>query len=92
MYYLYVLVNPSGRIYIGQTDDLDHRLEQHQNGEGGWTRWRGPWELVLQEAFATRAEAMRREKALKSGRLNQELRGAVAQRGSTRVRVLPRKD
>ena len=85
MYYLYVLVNPSGRIYIGQTDNLDYR-------EGGWTRTRGPWELFLHENYATRAEAMRREKALKSGRLNQELRRAIAQRGSTVERVLPRKD
>ena len=92
MYYLYVLVNPSGRIYIGQTDNLDYRLEQHQNGEGGWTKSRGPWELFLHENYATRAEAMRREKALKSGRLNQELRRAIAQRGSTVERVLPRKD
>ncbi len=74
MYFVYLLRNPQGRLYVGQTRDLAQRLRQHRQGESRWTKAYGPWELVLQEAYASRAEAMRREKALKSGRLNQELR------------------
>jgi predicted GIY-YIG superfamily endonuclease len=92
MYHVYVLSNLDDRIYIGHTEHLGHRLGQHQRGEGGWTKWRGPWELVLSEDFDTRAEAMKREKALKTGRLNQNLRQAVRERSSMVARVLPRKD
>jgi putative endonuclease len=75
-YVVYVLRNREGRLYIGQTSDLERRLVEHRAGEGGWTGRanRGPWELVEAEEYGTRAEAMAREKALKSGRLNQELR------------------
>jgi len=48
--------------------------------------------LVLNESFATRSEAMKREKALKSGRLNQELRAKATAGDSTVERVLPGKD
>ena len=78
MFTVYILRNPSGRLYVGQTDDLPRRLAQHNSGEARWTRNRGPWQLVFQETYSTRSEAMRRERALKSGRLNQELRARVS--------------
>ena len=71
---MYVLRNPEGRLYVGFTTDLDRRLHQHQEGEGGWTRGRGPWELVHYETFTERSEAMQRERNLKRGRTNKELR------------------
>jgi putative endonuclease len=74
MYYVYVLRNTSGRLYIGFTSDLNRRVSQHQQGEGGWTRRRGPWELLHYEIFEDRVEALKREKNLKRGRANQELR------------------
>ncbi len=73
-YFVYVLRNSEGRLYIGFTTDLDRRLHQHQEGTGGWTHTRGPWELVHHETFTNRSEAMRRERNLKRGRTNQELR------------------
>ena len=84
---VYVLRNLEGRLYIGHTHDLEQRLAQHQSGTGNWTKRRGPWTPVYTETFATRAEAMRRERALKSGRLNQELRDRLKVE-----RVLPGKD
>jgi len=71
---MYVLRNPAGRLYVGFTTDLERRLQQHQNGESRWTRGRGPWELVQVETFTHRVEALRRERALKGGKHNQELR------------------
>jgi putative endonuclease len=73
-YFVYVLRNPEGRLYIGFTTDLNKRLRQHQEDKGGWTRGRGPWELVHYETFTDRPEAIRRERNLKRGRTNQELR------------------
>ena len=71
---VYVLRNPGGQLYIGQTESLERRVAAHNAGVSRWTAGRGPWELVYREDFATRSEAIRRERALKSGRLNQELR------------------
>ncbi|MFC1984453.1 GIY-YIG nuclease family protein [Chloroflexota bacterium] len=73
-YFVYVLKNPKGRLYIGFTADLDKRVRQHQEGKGGWTRNRGPWELAYHETFTDRLEAMHRERNLKRGKANQELR------------------
>ncbi len=68
MYSAYVLRSLStGRLYVGSTEDFARRLDEHQRGAARYTRGRGPWKVVLVEEFATRAEAMRRERALKSG-------------------------
>jgi putative endonuclease len=72
-YSVYVLRNPKGQLYVGFTTDLDRRVRQHCGNEGGWTKGRGPWTLVHSESFASRAEAVCRERALKQGRANQNL-------------------
>lgn len=77
-YYVYVLQNPQGRLYIGFTTDLEKRVRQHQDGEAGWTRNRGPWELVQYETFIERGDAVRRERNLKRGRTNKELRKLIS--------------
>ncbi len=68
---IYVLRNPDGKIYIGQTDDLDRRVQQHNDPAYRLThttkRFRGPWQVVFTEERLSRSEALRREKALKSG-------------------------
>ena len=69
-YWVYVLVNPEGKLYIGQTDDLPRRLSQHNDPAYRGTlytkRHPGPWRLVHKEQFATRRQAMRRERELKT--------------------------
>jgi len=82
LYAVYVLRNPEGRLYIGFANDLDRRLREHQKEPGGWTDGKGPWSLVHYEEFSDRAEGMRREKSLKSGKPNEELRRRFASPGS----------
>jgi putative endonuclease len=77
MYYVYVLRNPSGRLYIGSTQNLEERVKRHKAGDVRWTSTHGPWELTYAETFDTRAEVMRREKMLKSGKQNQILRALL---------------
>ena len=78
-FFVYVLQNLEGRLYVGQTENLTRRLVEHESGMGRWTANRGPWKLVLSESYETRAEATKRERALKSGRANQELRALLTQ-------------
>ena len=69
MYSVYVLLSEStNKLYIGQTNDLPRRLLEHETGLARYTRGRGPWKLILSEQYYTRAEAMKREKSLKSGK------------------------
>lgn len=72
MYFIYAIYNQqSDKIYIGQTEDLKARLNQHNNHEFGNTytsRFPGEWVLIHKESQATRSEAIKREKQLKSFR------------------------
>ncbi|MCE2499886.1 MAG: GIY-YIG nuclease family protein [Dehalococcoidia bacterium] len=68
MYTVYVLRSATtGRRYVGQTENLDRRLHEHQSGLAGYTKGRGPWLLLHREEYPTRREAMQRERFLKSG-------------------------
>jgi putative endonuclease len=70
MHKVYVLENKNDKSwYIGQTDDLERRLEQHNSGNGGRTTKlkSGPWRLIYAEAYVDKRDALGREKFLKSG-------------------------
>jgi predicted GIY-YIG superfamily endonuclease len=41
-YRVYVIQNHSGRYYIGVSDDVDHRVAQHNEGVSKWTRGERP--------------------------------------------------
>lgn len=71
MYSVYAIYNQSvGKIYIGQTQDLQERLRLHNEHlfKGYTSRFQGEWELIYSESVATRTEALQREKQLKSFR------------------------
>ncbi len=64
--HVYVLYSTrTRRFYIGTTDELAKRLQQHNEGVSRWTRGRGPWELVWSQAFPDRTAARRFERLLK---------------------------
>ena len=67
MFYIYILKNKNGKIYIGQTNNLTDRLRRHNSGLMKSTKFGLPWEIIYSEPFKTRQEAMKREKNLKSG-------------------------
>ena len=65
-FYMYVLRSAATRkFYVGHSEDPARRLTEHNHDRSPSTRNRGPWELVYTEEFATRAEASRRERAVK---------------------------
>ena len=68
MYYTYVLKSLChGTRYVGSAGDVGSRLIEHNTGKCRYTSGRRPWEIVYQEEYKTRREAMKREKFLKSG-------------------------
>jgi putative endonuclease len=70
MYNVYAIYNKDhNKVYTGQTRNLTLRLNQHNNHafEGYTARFPGKWVLIYKESVATRPEALKREKQLKSG-------------------------
>ena len=66
MFYVYVLYSPSrGLYYKGFTEDVGKRLNQHNGNLSRYTSGKGPWELIIVEVYATKREALIREKSLK---------------------------
>jgi len=67
MYYVYVLESKtSGRLYIGQTNNLEDRLNRHNSNRVRSTKNRGPWTLLGSLKVESRAQSMALEKYLKS--------------------------
>ena len=64
-YQVYVIQNAEGRFYIGLSEDVHHRLNQHNNGESKWTKGKGPWELVWTGEEMNLSDATRLERHLK---------------------------
>lgn len=61
--FMYILKCANGLYYTGSTNNLERRLQQHQNGEGAnFTKKHLPVELVYYEQFGRIDEAFYREK------------------------------
>ena len=69
MFYTYVLKSLSHEtLYIGSSENPEKRLiAEHNTGKVRYTKGRMPWVIIYKEPWATRGEAMKREKFLKSG-------------------------
>jgi putative endonuclease len=65
-YSVYVLLSERAqRHYIGVTEDVQARLEQHNAGVSRWTRGCGPWRLVWSRQFPDYRSGRRFEIRLK---------------------------
>lgn len=88
----YILRCSDGTLYTGWTNDIEKRLEAHNQGHGAkYTRGRTPVELVYLESFDTRQEAMKREAAIKKLPRKDKLQ-LIASGHATGSAYLPRKN
>jgi putative endonuclease len=62
---VYVLRNAAGQFYIGMSEDVTRRLEQHNSGRSRWTSGRGPWLVAWQSVEMSLSNARRLENRLK---------------------------
>ena len=66
--YVYVLRSlTSGKWYIGCTNDLRKRFNEHENNKSTYTKGKGPFELIYYEASSNKLDGFAREKYLKTG-------------------------
>ena len=67
MYHVYILQSlKNAPYYIGYSSDIEHRLEAHNSGKSRYTKRFIPWQIVYTETYATKREALIREKVIKS--------------------------
>jgi len=64
-FHAYIVRCSDASYYVGQTDDLEKRISDHNiGGLSAYTRKRRPVKLVLAEEFQSREEALARERQL----------------------------
>ena len=67
-YFVYVITSQTRKYrYIGISDNVQRRLQQHNNGYNKTTKPYIPFKIILVEKLESRHEARTREKFLKSG-------------------------
>ena len=67
-YTVYILRTSANTLYIGQTKELKKRLREHREKSAKSAKYLRPFssfELVYQEEYSTRSEALKREIFLK---------------------------
>lgn len=68
MYYVYILKSlKDASYYIGMTEDLELRVQEHNRGDAKFTSSKIPYERVWHCAFKNKKRALDFEKYLKQG-------------------------
>lgn len=65
-FYVYLLENKTGNLYIGSTHDLVRRIKEHNLGLNKSTKPYKPWKIIYYEACLHKEDAKRREAYLKT--------------------------
>lgn len=69
MYFVYMLQNSYGDLYVGITDNPQQRLKYHNEKRGAlYTKRDSRFDIVFLEEYATLADARRREIQIKKWR------------------------
>ncbi|TSC91280.1 MAG: putative endonuclease [Parcubacteria group bacterium Gr01-1014_2] len=69
MYFVYMLKNSKGKLYVGITTNLKNRTYYHNTGQGAqFTKSKSKFILVFQEEYKTLKEARKREIQIKKWR------------------------
>ena len=68
MFFVYLLQSRvTKKWYIGFTENVSQRLEQHNAGKNISTTVGRPWDVIYYETYLNKLDALGREKFLKSG-------------------------
>lgn len=70
------------KTYVGMTQHLERRLEQHNGGRSKFTSAYIPWKVIYVERYASSVEARAREKYLKSAAGKRYITNALGRAGS----------
>jgi putative endonuclease len=80
MHYIYILKSKrySDKIYIGYTNNVVRRLQEHNLGKSFTTKRYMPWKIVYLEDYAYENDAKEREKQIKHfGKVYKHLKNRI---------------
>ncbi len=64
--FVYIIYSDArDKYYVGQTDNIESRLQSHNSGKSPYTSIANDWELVYSESFESRTESRKRENEIK---------------------------
>jgi putative endonuclease len=68
MYYVYILLLSNKQFYIGYTNNLKRRLNEHKSGKDKFTKKYLPIKLIFCEVFCNEKDARKRERYFKTNK------------------------
>ena len=90
-FFVYSIYNQKAdKFYIGQTKDLNNRIEFHNNKlfKGYTAKFPGHWDLIYSEEVCSRDAALKREKQLKSYRGREFIKNIIYKYSEVALRQL----
>lgn len=79
-FYVYLLESEVDKSwYIGYTNDITRRIQEHNNGESYYTKRKMPWRIMYYEVSFNKFDAIAREKYLKTGMGRRYLKNRLKQ-------------
>lgn len=93
MYYVYVLLSEKDKnFYIGFTENIDQRLDEHNSGKNVSTKLRRPLSLIYCEGHTSKFDALRREGYFKTNKGKTTLKRILKDALSKNESKLPHSD
>jgi putative endonuclease len=68
------------RYYLGHTEDLVTRLDQHNSGISSYTSKTNDWQLVYAEYFADRKQARDKEREVKKKKSREYIKWLISKK------------
>jgi putative endonuclease len=78
-FFVYILYSlTKDKFYIGFTSNLEERIIRHNQKSKGFTGQINDWEMMYSESFATKSEALAREKQIKSWKSRSKIQQLIS--------------
>ncbi|MBM4176734.1 MAG: GIY-YIG nuclease family protein [Ignavibacteria bacterium] len=85
MFYTYIIFSEKlNKYYVGHTDNILRRMDEHNSGKSNFTKLGKPWSLKYTEQFSNRSEAMKREFEIKSRKSKRFIEKLISSAGLER--------
>src|SRR3989344_1921016 len=86
--FVYILKSSKhGRYYVGSTNDLERRLDEHFRGKSKYTRDSGPYELIFSQSYLSLDDARKIERWIKSQKSRKLIEKIISKREIQKKRV-----
>jgi putative endonuclease len=81
-WYTYILYSPNiDKYYTGSTNNLEWRIQRHNQGWGKYTKRGIPWKLVYYETFNNKSNALKRENEIKNKKSRAYIKSLIDKAG-----------